>query len=98
MLLSVAGDGTGDTQKHRSEEHTSELQSHLNLVCRLLLEKKKRNCARIGSVRFPSLHHTASCEFLKLQSADLITQSACRLRSLSFFPSEPPTHITPFFF
>src|SRR5207237_10521810 len=27
----------------RSEEHTSELQSHLNLVCRLLLEKKKQN-------------------------------------------------------
>src|SRR5260370_15204640 len=30
----------GDLQS-RSEEHTSELQSHLNLVCRLLLEKKK---------------------------------------------------------
>src|SRR5260370_23283909 len=29
--------------KLRSEEHTSELQSHLNLVCRLLLEKKKRD-------------------------------------------------------
>src|SRR5260370_1153891 len=28
-------------QRNRSEEHTSELQSHLNLVCRLLLEKKK---------------------------------------------------------
>src|SRR5260370_29573910 len=28
----------------RSEEHTSELQSHLNLVCRLLLEKKKKVC------------------------------------------------------
>src|SRR5690242_21060119 len=27
-------------QDHRSEEHTSELQSHVNLVCRLLLEKK----------------------------------------------------------
>src|SRR4029434_9752802 len=27
--------------RQRSEEHTSELQSHLNLVCRLLLEKKK---------------------------------------------------------
>src|SRR5690242_21662278 len=27
----------------RSEEHTSELQSHVNLVCRLLLEKKKEN-------------------------------------------------------
>src|SRR5260370_30348304 len=32
----------------RSEEHTSELQSHLNLVCRLLLEKKKT----ATSVRF----------------------------------------------
>src|SRR5260370_13861180 len=31
----------------RSEEHTSELQSHLNLVCRLLLEKKKTSsCIR----------------------------------------------------
>src|SRR5260370_41312656 len=30
------------TDDMRSEEHTSELQSHLNLVCRLLLEKKKR--------------------------------------------------------
>src|SRR5207237_7875130 len=29
------------TLSRRSEEHTSELQSHLNLVCRLLLEKKK---------------------------------------------------------
>src|SRR5260370_32491329 len=29
-------------EKGRSEEHTSELQSHLNLVCRLLLEKKKK--------------------------------------------------------
>src|SRR5260221_10570717 len=28
---------------NRSEEHTSELQSHSDLVCRLLLEKKKRN-------------------------------------------------------
>src|SRR5438477_5632987 len=30
----------------RSEEHTSELQSHVNLVCRLLLEKKKKNHSR----------------------------------------------------
>src|SRR4029077_21297600 len=29
--------------RHRSEEHTSELQSHLNLVCRLLLEKTKKH-------------------------------------------------------
>src|SRR5467141_1035779 len=31
----------------RSEEHTSELQSHLNLVCRLLLEKKKKKKKKI---------------------------------------------------
>src|SRR2546429_7087416 len=33
---------TVDTRAYRSEEHTSELQSRLHLVCRLLLEKKKR--------------------------------------------------------
>src|SRR5260370_31805251 len=38
----------------RSEEHTSELQSHLNLVCRLLLEKKKTTSM---SSRSFSLHH-----------------------------------------
>src|SRR5260370_26040089 len=32
---------TETSSEVRSEEHTSELQSHLNLVCRLLLEKKK---------------------------------------------------------
>src|SRR5438093_8377305 len=32
----------GSTLRHRSEEHTSELQSLTNLVCRLLLEKKKK--------------------------------------------------------
>src|SRR5260370_26812534 len=34
------------TTMDRSEEHTSELQSHLNLVCRLLLEKKKQSRPR----------------------------------------------------
>src|SRR2546429_2488838 len=33
----------GDIFRYRSEEHTSELQSRLHLVCRLLLEKKKKN-------------------------------------------------------
>src|SRR5690242_21399070 len=32
---------THELDVRRSEEHTSELQSHVNLVCRLLLEKKK---------------------------------------------------------
>src|SRR5260221_9632148 len=35
-----------DGRKRRSEEHTSELQSHSDLVCRLLLEKKKKKTSR----------------------------------------------------
>src|SRR5947207_5814934 len=34
---------TEGSRSKRSEEHTSELQSHSDLVCRLLLEKKKKN-------------------------------------------------------
>src|SRR2546422_4524759 len=44
------GDGAAEVADFRSEEHTSELQSRLHLVCRLLLEKKKYtqscNCYR----------------------------------------------------
>src|SRR5438477_10547790 len=36
----------GRLRAPRSEEHTSELQSHVNLVCRLLLEKKKKEYLR----------------------------------------------------
>src|SRR2546422_3185011 len=39
----------------RSEEHTSELQSRLHLVCRLLLEKKKRKGTFVRDVRTASL-------------------------------------------
>src|SRR2546422_1794395 len=49
VVLVGKGDETVETAPvrdgrdlHRSEEHTSELQSRLHLVCRLLLEKKKR--------------------------------------------------------
>src|SRR5260370_32632395 len=38
----LGGQGLQAPLHRRSEEHTSELQSHLNLVCRLLLEKKKK--------------------------------------------------------
>src|SRR2546422_6774125 len=41
--LPVSGGGAGT----RSEEHTSELQSRLHLVCRLLLEKKKETTSRV---------------------------------------------------
>src|SRR5688500_7952631 len=40
--------GTNDTRRvSRSEEHTSELQSPCNLVCRLLLEKTKHKCCHV---------------------------------------------------
>src|SRR5260370_22844295 len=40
-LIDTSSATAGTVIESRSEEHTSELQSHLNLVCRLLLEKKK---------------------------------------------------------
>src|SRR5688500_19299343 len=43
---SVSPGGETVTEKLRSEEHTSELQSPCNLVCRLLLEKKKKQVLR----------------------------------------------------
>src|SRR5438034_5520315 len=41
-VLVVTENGYGKRTSVRSEEHTSELQSHSDLVCRLLLEKKKK--------------------------------------------------------
>src|SRR5436190_11989581 len=43
-LLLEATRGAANDITPRSEEHTSELQSHSDLVCRLLLEKKKVTC------------------------------------------------------
>src|SRR5690242_20771545 len=55
------GGSAGATGPPRSEEHTSELQSHVNLVCRLLLEKKKKQKKRIGKThkasRIPTRCH-----------------------------------------
>src|SRR5436305_7402303 len=45
-------------RRHRSEEHTSELQSRPHLVCRLLLEKKKKvGGAVAGSRERPQFRH-----------------------------------------
>src|SRR3712207_7575004 len=40
----------GDLRPERSEEHTSELQSRQYLVCRLLLEKKKKNTTHFEEI------------------------------------------------
>src|SRR3989449_1159687 len=44
----------GGADPHRSEEHTSELQSRLHLVCRLLLEKKKKKKAELIINQIPN--------------------------------------------
>src|SRR2546430_13116707 len=54
-IIDVDGE---ETKWGRSEEHTSELQSQSNLVCRLLLEKKKNTSniqpAQLQSIRLPT--------------------------------------------
>src|SRR2546422_1994203 len=55
--------GRGGRDRTRSEEHTSELQSRLHLVCRLLLEKKKKKPTRSTTssiTRDPSRMHLAA--------------------------------------
>src|SRR5260370_1818903 len=55
--------------RHRSEEHTSELQSHLNLVCRLLLEKKNKLRPPPSSAPFPPSpipHSTTTTDYFSL--------------------------------
>src|SRR2546430_13090354 len=54
----AAGEVAGVRGLQRSEEHTSELQSQSNLVCRLLLEKKKFAHGRFG----PNIPAGATCQ------------------------------------
>src|ERR1022692_1743582 len=76
----------------RSEEHTSELQSPCNLVCRLLLEKKKRDRARAASDDLPG-------------PVLVILQRACRVLARTPQPGPAgsvargrPSWLPPFFF
>src|SRR2546430_12971325 len=54
-LIFIADDRSGPDPSDRSEEHTSELQSQSNLVCRLLLEKKKKLMQHITCLKTCSL-------------------------------------------
>src|SRR2546430_10465860 len=61
LLLGEQRRDVGRALAHRSEEHTSELQSQSNLVCRLLLEKKKKKnlilkCFSCGYAAIDSTH------------------------------------------
>src|SRR5437879_7901928 len=66
---SAASVATGiRTTKVRSEEHTSELQSPMYLVCRLLLEKKKAS----------SMNNTSSCSANGARHESLVSRKASR--------------------
>src|SRR5256885_9703902 len=58
-VISNAPDQKDCRETGRSEEHTSELQSPCNLVCRLLLEKKKNSETRTSTAAYPLLATTA---------------------------------------
>src|SRR2546429_5968976 len=59
----------------RSEEHTSELQSRLHLVCRLLLEKKKKHCtSRHRKYCLTSPSQSSTC-FVIFTSSQYVTSA-----------------------
>src|SRR5256885_2764185 len=61
-LYTGAGTNIVAVNGGRSEEHTSELQSPCNLVCRLLLEKKKSATLAVAVVRVPVSPADRKCE------------------------------------
>src|SRR5437867_8734361 len=77
----------------RSEEHTSELQSPYDLVCRLLLEKKKKNKDHIPNVT--KLHHTGASTQDLNSFSDLIP--LIKSRSLLVSLLTLPTSVIPIF-
>src|SRR5256885_9977568 len=73
---SFLGGRRGALVYERSEEHTSELQSPCNLVCRLLLEKKNANDVRHGRGRPPGSRRADD-------HAHLIQSWQCRAESVA---------------
>src|SRR5256886_8268674 len=68
-------------RRSRSEEHTSELQSQSNLVCRLLLEKKKKHIYRVFNTQ---LTHGVNEPFIHLLNSSTTTAPPFR------YTSHPP--------
>src|SRR3954449_1690525 len=91
-------------QTCRSEEHTSELQSHSHLVCRLLLEKKKRAIHRSkrssracasSSTRSTSIAPLSTEESACASSSTRSTSIPTTAASLFFFNNRATTEISP---
>src|SRR5437868_11982957 len=64
----------GNWRNSRSEEHTSELQSRFDLVCRLLLEKKKQ---QKDNHEYPFLYHWQTCHQGQPNQATYQTRQTC---------------------
>src|SRR4029434_2939440 len=77
----------------RSEEHTSELQSHLNLVCRLLLDKKNLHSPHCA----PSCPSTAPITLAQHNALASATRSTCCEHPSLAFPSTHSSHPSFFF-
>src|SRR5260221_3654350 len=61
--------------RRRSEEHTSELQSHSDLVCRLLLEKKKNDDPHLPS--FSALAYSRSASVVRNMGGQHHARASC---------------------
>src|SRR6266571_3342978 len=78
----------------RSEEHTSELQSHVNLVCRLLLEKKKKQLHYLKTKKKTKF----VTKIIHLRALIPLDGSRVRLHVRSFLSPEAPGTVFFFFF
>src|SRR5437762_4682921 len=80
----------------RSEEHTSELQSPMYLVCRLLLEKKKKTRPNSTNIRYSSKHLIISSHhnlYPSLFSLPLYSFRCFVKHLLSHLPVDPSDHL-----
>src|SRR2546429_5019358 len=64
---------TNGSAQNRSEEHTSELQSRLHLVCRLLLEKKKKKACSRRTICYNMRTRVWKC--IRVESVMVITEA-----------------------
>src|SRR5690606_40213156 len=81
MLVDHLADGVlqQDDELVRSEEHTSELQSRENLVCRLLLEKKKnKELQQQDNHEYPFLYQRQTCHQVQPNRATYKKRPTCQ--------------------
>src|SRR5262249_58287617 len=86
--LAQGGEQLKAAQERRSEEHTSELQSLTNLVCRLLLEKKNKHIEHVRPKQStPHLQQTTTCPTAAQDKHDTLHNHAPRARPHPYVPT-----------